>query len=135
MDEIKRIIIVMVLIVVVSLGLLLPLAKWGGPKRPKNVSNTAAFANGGDQPSYWIDCWDIAGGNYAQCSVYQPTGVLVLRGVFQQTAITRQRHVSYDGSAIHWKRGQTLRPVRLDCILGGKPPLVPDCNTPGSTTK
>ena len=60
--------------------------------------------------------------------LYQPKGGEVfLKGIFQQTTITQQRKLFYDGSAIHWKHGQLLRPLKLDCIAGGRPPLVADC--------
>jgi hypothetical protein len=127
-DELKRSAILSVVILVIALGLLLPFAKWGAPRRPNNVPSTATFANGGKDPSYWIDCWSIAGVNQYSCTLYQPkNGETVLKGIFHQTAITQQRKLFYDGSAIHWKHGQLLRPLQLECVAGGQPPLVADC--------
>ena len=131
--ELKRFAILCLLIVVVALGLLIPFAKWGIPKRPGNVPSTAKFANGGKDASYWIDCWAVSGGNRYACTLYQlKGGDTVLKGVFQQTAITQQKRVFYDGSAIHWKHGEVLRPVQLECAAGGRMPAVPDCKTRGA---
>jgi hypothetical protein len=127
-EELKRLTIISVVILVIALGLLLPFAKWGVPRRPNNVPATATFANGGNDGSYWIDCLNLAGANRYACTLYQAkSGEPALKGVFQQTAITQQRKVFYDGAAIHWKHGQLLRPVQLECVAGGRPPLVADC--------
>ena len=127
-DELKRFAVLCGLVLVISLGLLLPFAKWGTPKRPSNVPSTAAFAGGGKDGSYWIDCWNSAGANRYACTMYQAKGgETFLKGVFQQTSLTQQKKIFYDGSAIHWRHGQLLRPVQLDCVAGGRPPLVADC--------
>jgi len=124
----------MAVVLVIALGLLLPFVKWGLPKRPSNVPSTAAFANGGKDSAYWIDCWNVSGANFYSCTLYQPKGgEIFLKGIFQQTTITQQRKLFYDGSAIHWKHGQLLRPLKLDCIAGGRP-LVPDCQAPTPRT-
>lgn len=115
------------MILVTAMGLLLPFAKWGIPRRPSNVPATAAFANGGKGSIYWIDCRNLAASPGYSCSVYQAkSGEILLKGVFQQSALAQQRRVFYDGSAIHWKHGQVLRPVKLECVAGGKPPSMPD---------
>jgi len=132
-EELQRFAILSVVILVVALGLLLPFAKWGVPRRPSNVPSTAAFGNDGKNGSYWVDCWNLAGGSRFACTLYQPKGGdTVLKGVFQQTTITQKHKVFYDGSAIHWKHGELLRPIRLECVAGGQPPLVPDCRTAGA---
>ena len=122
----------MAVVLVIALGLLLPFAKWGLPKRPSNVPSTATFANDGKGSAYWIDCWNVSGASFYSCTLYQPKGETFLKGIFQQTTITQQRKVFYDGSAIHWKHGQLLRPLKLDCVAGGRPPLVADCKTTSS---
>jgi hypothetical protein len=130
-DQLKRFAIICGLVLVVSLCLLLP-AKWATPTRPANVPSTAMFASNGKDRAYWIDCWNLAGGNRYSCTLYQAKGgETVLKGVFQQTSFTQQKRIFYDGSAIHWRQGQLLSPVRLECVAGGKPPLVRDCQTAG----
>lgn len=144
-DALKRLAVISGLMLVIALALLLPFVKWGTPKRPTNVPATAAFANGGKGSIYWIDCWSLAGAiNRYSCTVYQTnSGEIVLKGIFQQTSITKPQPIFYDGSAIHWRHGQLLRPVQLQCVSlpqhantpragdpsGGRPPLVADCKT------
>jgi hypothetical protein len=116
------------LMLVAALAILLPFAKWGIPRRPANVPSTAAFGNGGKYGSYWIDCASFAGANRHICTLYQAkSGEMVLKGAFQQASFTAQRRIFYDGSAIHWRHGQLLWPVQLECVAGGRPPLVADC--------
>jgi hypothetical protein len=118
------------MVLAAAVGLLLPLLKWGAPRRPANVPSTAIFANGGKNSVYWIDCGTSPGVGRFYCAVYMPhDGQMVLRGSFQQTLITGSRRISYDGSTIHWKHGALLRPLWLECVLGGRPPEVADCNT------
>jgi hypothetical protein len=133
-DQLKRLAILCGLVLVIALGLLLPFAKWGFPSRPGDVPSTAAFGNGGKNRSYWIDCRDLGATNRYSCTLYQAKGgETVLRGVFQQTFITQERRIFYDGSAIHWRHGQLLRPIALECVAGGQPPLVADCK--GASTR
>jgi hypothetical protein len=129
-DELKRLFIITVMVLAVALGLLLPLVKWGVPRRPASVPSTANLANGGKNSVYWIDCGISPGVGRFYCTVYMPhDGEMVLRGSFQQTLITGSQRISYDGSVIQWKHGALLRPLRLDCILGGRPPEVADCKS------
>jgi hypothetical protein len=129
-DELKRFAIICGLVLVVALALLLPFAKWGIPRRPANVPSTAAFANGRAGGSYWIDCRDFAGADRYSCTLYRAKGgETFLKGIFQQTSITEQRRIFYDGSVIYWRHGQLLRPLQLECVAGGRPPSVADCQT------
>jgi hypothetical protein len=129
-DELKRFAIICGLVLVAALALLLPFAKWGVPKRPPNVPSTAAFANGGVAGSYWIDCWNFAGANRYSCTLYRAKGgETFLKGIFQEMSITEQRRIFYDGLIIHWRHGQLLRPLQLECVAGGRSPTVADCKT------
>jgi hypothetical protein len=133
-DPLKRFAILCGLVLAVALGLLLPFAKWGLPTRPGNVPQTAAFAKGGKDRSYWIDCRNLAATNRYSCTVYQAKGGdTVLRGIFQPGFVTQERRIFYDGSLIHWRHGQLLRPITLECVAGGQPPLVADCK--GASTR
>jgi len=129
-DELKRCAIICVLVLAVAMALLLPFAKWGVPKRPANVPSTAAFANGRGAGSYWIDCWNFDGANRYSCTLYRAKGgETFLKGIFQEASITEQRRIFYDGSIIHWRHGQLLRPLQLECLAGGRPSSVADCKT------
>ena len=125
-DELKRFVLIAVVMVVLALGLLLPLSRVRLAQRPSGAPETAVLASAIDGSKLWIDC-SLLSARQFHCSIYQPDGALLSAGTFQEAGFTGDHLVHYDGTNIYWKFGAFLRPLRLDCIRGGRPPFVPDC--------
>ena len=125
-DELKRFVLIAVVVVLLALALLLPLRRMQLTQPPSRLPQSAVLSSGPDGSKLWIDCPALSARQF-QCSIYSPDGETLLEGAFQESGFTQQRRVHYDGANIYWRFGVLLRPLRLDCIRGGRLPYVPDC--------
>jgi hypothetical protein len=125
-DELKRFVLMAILFLMLALGFLIPLSRWKVTPHPSGVPTTGVLADAPDGSKLWIDCPTLSGSQF-HCSIYQPNGDLLLAGVFQHAGFAPERRVHFDGSNIYWRFGAVLRPLRLDCVRGGRSPSVPDC--------
>jgi hypothetical protein len=125
-DELKRFLLMTILVLMLALGFLIPLSRWKVMPHPSSVPATAILADALDGSKLWIDCPTFSGPNF-HCSIYRPNGDLLLAGAFLHAGFVPERRVHFDGSNIYWRFGAVLRPQRLDCVRGGRFPSVPDC--------